>query len=143
MRRIVKGRRPSAALIIASLALIFALGGTAVAVVGLSSKEKKQVKKIAKKQIKKRAPGLSVANAARLGGVGSNQYLTFDSTLRSGKTETGVFAVAGGSSTTGMSIFSIGAGAPVYGTATDGASVFWTITGGGSYAAGHWAVTAP
>jgi hypothetical protein len=56
MRRFLNGRRPSAAMIIASLALVFALTGTAVAVVGLNGKEKRQVKKISAKQVKKLAP---------------------------------------------------------------------------------------
>src|SRR5215211_2859276 len=63
--------RPSPALLVAVAALIAALAGTAVAEVAttakLDKKEKKQVKKIAKKQarkqIKKLAPGLSVAHA--------------------------------------------------------------------------------
>ena len=71
----IKGTRPSPAILIAVLALIGAVAGTAVA--GpvattskdkLSKKEKQQTKKIAKKkanqQIVKKAPGLSVASAA-------------------------------------------------------------------------------
>ncbi len=54
----LKGRRPSPALIVAVVALVAALAGTAVggvAVTSLNSKDKKQVKKIAKKQGKKQA----------------------------------------------------------------------------------------
>ncbi|MBK5118064.1 MAG: hypothetical protein JJE23_14260, partial [Thermoleophilia bacterium] len=52
----IKRTRPSAALIIAVVALVAALGGgavTGVAVTALNKQEKKQVKKISKKQAKK------------------------------------------------------------------------------------------
>jgi hypothetical protein len=62
-------RRPSAALIIAVIALVFAVTGTAVAVTGLNGKEKKQVRKI----IKKKAPGLGVATAGRATNIYSAQ----------------------------------------------------------------------
>jgi len=55
MRRI-KGTKPSAALIVAVVALVAALGGGAVAgvaVTSLNKKDKKQVEKISKKQAKK------------------------------------------------------------------------------------------
>ncbi len=66
--RVFKGRRPSPSMIVASTALIIALAGTAMAAPTaiksvLDKGEKKQVKKIAKKEIRKAAPGLSVANA--------------------------------------------------------------------------------
>jgi hypothetical protein len=53
-------------MIVAAVALIFAVAGTAIAGPGsISSKiSKSKVKKIAKKQIAKAAPGLSVAKAA-------------------------------------------------------------------------------
>jgi len=57
-------RRPSPAMVIAIVALIAALGGTAIAGGVLN---KKKVKNISNNQITKRAPGLSVANAANLG----------------------------------------------------------------------------
>jgi hypothetical protein len=65
-------RKPSPAMIVAVVALSFALAGSAVAGTDgvnlkLDKKEKKQVKKISKKQankeIRKKAGGLSVANA--------------------------------------------------------------------------------
>jgi hypothetical protein len=62
-------RRPSAAFIVAVLALCFALVGSAIAGTDSAKKalSKSQVKKIAKKQadkeINKKAPGLSVAHA--------------------------------------------------------------------------------
>ena len=62
-------RRPSAALVVAVIALVFAVAGTAVAVVGLTGKEKKQVKKI----IKKKAPGLAVATAGKATNIYSAQ----------------------------------------------------------------------
>ena len=86
--RVFKGRRPSPSMIIASTALIIALAGTAVAAPTaiksvLDKGEKKQVKKIAKKEIRKAAPGLSVANATnaqnatnadKLGGQPGSSY---------------------------------------------------------------------
>jgi hypothetical protein len=66
------GARPSPAMVVGVLALSLAIGGSAIAgttavTSKLDKKEKKQVKRIAKKQANKRitqrAPGLSVANA--------------------------------------------------------------------------------
>ena len=68
MKRI-RDTRPSPAIIVAALALVAALAGTAIAGsdVQSSALSKKKVKKIAKKQAKKQinklAPGLSVAHA--------------------------------------------------------------------------------
>ena len=63
-----RGRKPSPALVVSIIALIFALAGTSIAGVAtisvLSKKEKKQTRNIAKDEINKAAPGLSVANAA-------------------------------------------------------------------------------
>ena len=81
MRRI-KRAKPSPALLVAVVALVAALAGTAiggVAVTSLSKKDKKQVTKIAKKQgkkqankqIDKKAPGLSVASATNAGNAGN------------------------------------------------------------------------
>jgi hypothetical protein len=67
MRRL-KQARPSAALIVAVVALIAALAGTAIAsdpVATTSKVTKKKVKKIADKRINKAAPGLSVAKAEK------------------------------------------------------------------------------
>jgi hypothetical protein len=50
-------------MVVGILALVFAMGGTALAVVGLNAKQKIQVKQLANKQIKAKAPGLSVAKA--------------------------------------------------------------------------------
>ena len=58
MKRVL--RRPSPAMVIAIVALIAALGGTAV---GAAFVSKKQAKKIAANQVNKLAPGLSVASA--------------------------------------------------------------------------------
>ena len=55
--------RRSPALIVAVIALIAALGGSAIAAGGLSGKQKKQVRKIADKEISKKAGGLSVSHA--------------------------------------------------------------------------------
>jgi hypothetical protein len=61
--------RPSPAMIVAMIALILALGGSAYA---LSKKDKKQVRNIANSEITKRASGLTVAKAGdadKLGGI--------------------------------------------------------------------------
>jgi len=79
-------RRPSPAIIVAVVALAFAMVGTAIAGTdGLSNKiTKSKVKKIAKKQINKAAPGLSVAkaanadNAANAAEVGGNKIVQID-----------------------------------------------------------------
>lgn len=55
--------RPSPAMVVAVVALVFAMGGTALAVVGLNGKQKRQVRSLANQQINKRASGLSVAKA--------------------------------------------------------------------------------
>jgi hypothetical protein len=67
MRRL-KGSRPSPAMIVAGVALIIALAGTAMAAPTaiksvLNKQEKKQTKNIAKNQVNKLAPGLSVRRA--------------------------------------------------------------------------------
>ena len=66
----IKGAKPSAALLVAVVALVVALGGGAVAGVAvtvLNNKEKKEVRKLARKQankrIDKREPGLDVNSA--------------------------------------------------------------------------------
>jgi hypothetical protein len=63
MRKLFK-HRPSPAMIIAVIALIMSLGGSAYA---LSKKDKKKVTSIADNEITKKAPGLSVANAGKAG----------------------------------------------------------------------------
>lgn len=55
--------RPSPAMVVAVLALVFAMGGTALAVVGLNAKQKRQVRSLANQQINAKASGLSVAKA--------------------------------------------------------------------------------
>ena len=80
----IKHRRPSPAILVAVIALVAALGGSAVAEVAttskLNKKEKKQTKKIAKqqanKQIDKKASGLSVANADTVDGVDASGFLS-------------------------------------------------------------------
>lgn len=58
-------------MVVAFLALVVALGGTAFAVSGLNQKEKRQAKKIAKKQVNRLASGLSVAKANSANTAGS------------------------------------------------------------------------
>jgi len=65
MGRLIKASRPSPAIVIAALALVAAVAGTAFAgpEASTSAINKKKVKKIATKQINKLAPDLSVASA--------------------------------------------------------------------------------
>jgi hypothetical protein len=73
--------RPSPAIIVAVVALVAALAGTAVAAnptATSSAINKKKVKKIATKQINKAAPSLSVDNAAKLGGDPASAFLKED-----------------------------------------------------------------
>jgi hypothetical protein len=69
--------RPSPAMVLAAIALVLAMAGTAIAGPNaISSKiTKSKVKQIAKKQIKKAAPNLSVQNADQLGGVPAADYM--------------------------------------------------------------------
>jgi len=73
-----RGKRPSPAMVVAIVALVFAVAGTGVASVAtisvLSKKEKKQTRNIAKQEINKAAPGLSVADSAKLGGQAASFY---------------------------------------------------------------------
>ncbi len=82
MKRL-RGSKPSPAMVVSIIALVLALAGSAAAGIAtisvLSKKEKKQTRNIAKDEIKKAAPGLSVANAQNanaLGGVGLNSVVT-------------------------------------------------------------------
>jgi hypothetical protein len=70
-------RRPSPAIIVAVLALVAALAGTAIAGPNASTSavSKKKVKKIATKQIKKLAPGLSVASATNADSAANSNAL--------------------------------------------------------------------
>jgi hypothetical protein len=77
----VRRRALSPAMVVAIVALVFAVAGSAVATVAtvsvLSKKEKKQTRKIAKEEINKAAPGLSVANAGvadKLDGLDSTAF---------------------------------------------------------------------
>jgi hypothetical protein len=73
MRKLFK-HRPSPAMVVAVIALIMGLGGSAYA---LNKKDKKQVRNIANGEITKRASGLSVAKAGdsdKLAGVAASGY---------------------------------------------------------------------
>jgi len=64
----LKRRRPAPGTVLGLIALIVALAGTAVAgplatTSGLKKKDKKQIRKIARAEIAKAAPGLTVGNA--------------------------------------------------------------------------------
>ena len=68
MRRLIRGLRPTPALVIACLSLFVAMGGVGYA--ALNGKDKKKVRSIADQEISKQARGLSVANAdAKLSGT--------------------------------------------------------------------------
>jgi hypothetical protein len=81
----ISGARPSPAMIVAVLALSFALVGSAVAGTGVLEKKvtKSKVKTIAKKQANKvlnnRESSLDVENAANLGGQPASAYALADS----------------------------------------------------------------
>ena len=77
-------RRPSPAMVIAIVALVAALGGTAI---GAAFVTKKQAKKIAKNQVNKLAPGLSVNHAKTADNantLGGNPPSAFEVVARSG-----------------------------------------------------------
>ena len=85
--------RPSPSMAVAGAALVVALAGTAIAgplaiKSALNKQEKSQVKKIAKNQVNKLAPGLSVAKAADADAVGG-QSLANIATARSDPTTGG------------------------------------------------------
>jgi hypothetical protein len=65
----LRGTKPSPAMVVSIIALVFALAGSAAAGVAtisvLSKKEKKQTRNIARDEINKAAPGLSVGNAVK------------------------------------------------------------------------------
>jgi hypothetical protein len=80
----VRFRRPSPALLVAAAALVAALAGTAAAgPVAKKAVTSKKVKKIADKEIKKKAPNLSVKNSDQLGGVAANGYTVSTATAAS------------------------------------------------------------
>jgi hypothetical protein len=95
----MRGRgRPSPAMVVATVALIVALSGTAV---GAAFITKKKAKKVANAAITKRAPGLSVANAKTANGLADSSFqiqawakVTSEGTLASGKN---VSVIPGGS----------------------------------------------
>jgi hypothetical protein len=73
----LRGRKPSPAMVVSIIALVFALAGSAVAGVAtisvLSKKEKKQTRNIADSEVNKLAPGLSVKSAGTLADGGLKQ----------------------------------------------------------------------
>jgi hypothetical protein len=66
----MRGRKPSPAMVVAIIALVFSVAGTGVASVAvirsLSKKEKKQTSRIADREVKKLAPTLTVGTAKAL-----------------------------------------------------------------------------
>jgi hypothetical protein len=73
--------RPSPALLIACLALFMATGGVGYA--ALKGKDKAKVRSIADHEIAKQAPGLSVANAQKLGGAQAAEFSASAAVARS------------------------------------------------------------
>jgi hypothetical protein len=73
----LRGRKPSPAIVVSIIALVFALAGSAAAGVAtisvLSKKEKKQTRNIADSEVNKLAPGLAVKSAAALADGGLKQ----------------------------------------------------------------------
>ncbi|HEY7256569.1 MAG TPA: hypothetical protein VH476_07780 [Solirubrobacterales bacterium] len=79
----IRAKRPSPAMVVASIALVVAVTGTAVATTSkLAGPEVRQVVRIANKRITKRAPNLSVAhartadNAVSLAGAAASSYVS-------------------------------------------------------------------
>ena len=75
----LKKARPSPAMVIAVLALIAAIAGTAIAhpfaTKSIPAKKTKKIaKNVANKQITKRAGGLTVGNSNSLGGIPASAY---------------------------------------------------------------------
>jgi hypothetical protein len=155
-------RRPSAALVVSTIALIVALGGTSYAAMTLplNSVGTKQLKngavttkKLAKTVTVSNAlhadhassadaatsanhansahnavTASSATNASRLGGTPASGYLKFGSTLPSGSTETGVFAVGGGDSTNGYAVTGIRFYPSLAGALNEQHTIFTTST---------------
>jgi hypothetical protein len=85
--KFITRNRPSAAMLVAVLAVSLGLGGSAVAASGvLTTKQVKQVKRISNKQITKRAPGLAVASAKRAGTATSADTATRADSAKSADT---------------------------------------------------------
>ncbi len=100
---LLKGARPSPAIVVAILALVAGVTGAAVAQpAAKKAVTKKKAKKIADKEIEKLAPGLSVAsaasatNATNATNAARAQTFDADATLASGETLTGVWTARGG-----------------------------------------------
>jgi hypothetical protein len=120
---------PSPALVIASIALILAIGGGTVAL----AINGPRVKKIADKQINALAPGLSVKhadsadNASQLGGVPASGYTRSDCDTRTGQLKGWARVIpnqvqpGGGFSTNGVEVSYNCSGAPVEARTTSGA----------------------
>ena len=70
-----KAGRPSPGLIIAAIALTFAVAGTAIAADPVAKLNRSKVKTIAQKQVNKLAPGLSVGNSDQLDNLNSTDFL--------------------------------------------------------------------
>ena len=126
----MRKKRPSAPMVLSIIALVFAVAGTGVAGVAtisvLNKKEKKQTRNIAKDEIEKAAPGLSVANAGALDGKPASAYqqkarwahVNSDGTIlaQSGgitasNPSPGLYFVDFGAPTTGMFVSGTGRGA--------------------------------
>jgi hypothetical protein len=123
MRSVFGGRRPSASLVVAMLALIVAVGGGSYAV-ALNKKDKKVIRKVANGQITKRYKGLSVghatsadsaSNASTLGGIPPSGYTHSDCNSTTGQakglatvpasgTFSSTFATIGGYNCSGQAV---------------------------------------
>jgi hypothetical protein len=117
-------RRPSPAMVIAIVALIAALGGTAIAAGVLS---KKKVKKIANSQITKRESGLSVKNAANLGDQPPSAFQSRVQWALVNAAGTSVLAQSGGITITGHAIGRTGLRFPS-GTDTSNGAIVAQVT---------------
>jgi len=114
MRERIRRRTSSPALIVAVAALVVALGGAAMAQPSAKKVTTKKVKKIANKEIDKRAPGLSVANADKLGGQAASAFAP-SNTLRTALVNTnGTVDAAHSDGVTSANVTAKGSPAAVY-----------------------------
>jgi hypothetical protein len=103
--------RPSPAMIVAALALVLAMAGTAIAGPGAVDKiTKSKVRSIADKEINKKAPGLTVANAAKLGGQAPSAFAASSAVRFVSIGATGTIAAAQSSGVTQANVTTNGAG---------------------------------
>jgi hypothetical protein len=132
MRRLDAVSRPTPGVIVAALALVAAVAGTALAadpVESTSAVSKKKVKKIAAKQVNKLAPGLSVAHASTADSATTADSANTANTADSAKTANS--AIVGGPVAFGLVDCSGGADCEVVSAQSRGLTDAMVAIGGG------------